>query len=295
MIVLAALLFAAAVVFLALAVGLIAPPNRAVRSRIKTLAGRDQPATAQEDHRLAQDRPADSAILARLTPQSMMDRIAKNLVYAGHPEGWSRERIVVMKPAGLIAGLLFALFVLTQAQNPVVILFGLAMPVLGYFLPDLLIYNQAIKRQQRIQLDLPDTLDQIVISIEAGIGFEAALRRTAENGEGPLAEELGRLIQDIGLGLSRREAYLALAERTSVEELRSFARAIVQAEEYGMSVVAVVRSQAAEMRVGRRARAEEKAQKVPVTILLPLMTCILPVLFVIVLGPAVVTAFVINS
>ena len=137
-------------------------------------------------------------------------------------------------------------------------------------------------------------LDQIVISIEAGVGFEQALTSVAEKGEGPLSDEVVRLLQDIALGMSRREAYTALADRTSVDEVKGFAKAVVQAEQYGISISSVVRTQAKEMRLSRRMRAEERAQKVPVKILLPLMSCILPVLFVIVLGPAVVSAYARN-
>ena len=139
-----------------------------------------------------------------------------------------------------------------------------------------------------------DLLDQIVISIEAGIGFEQALARAGERNSGPLAEEVLRLTQDMTVGLSRREAYMALADRTTVDDLRNFCRAVVQAEEYGISISSVVRSQAVELRHGRKMRAEAAAQKVPVKILIPLMLCVLPVLFVIVLGPAVVSAYARN-
>jgi tight adherence protein C len=184
--------------------------------------------------------------------------------------------------------------VIAKTNSPALMIFSIGIVIFGYFVPDLLIYNAAVKRQELIQKALPDTLDQIVISIEAGVGFEAALSRAGENGEGPLAEEIIRLIQDMSLGMSRREAYLGLVDRTSVDELRNFARAIVQAEQYGVSIASVVRTQAKEMRIARRSRAEAKAQQVPVKILMPLMLCILPVLFVIVLGPAVVHAYAIN-
>lgn len=289
MIALALLAFLLAALCLAAGLGLIRLPDRAVRGRVRELAR-----SAAESATTDQDEPARPTIFTRFTPESTLRRLEHQLVLAGRPEGWTRDRIVVAKPAGAIAGLLFCLLIVAGSDSTLLTLFGLGMVVLGYFVPDLLIYNQATKRQEQIQRELPDTLDQIVISIEAGVGFEAALARSAEAGAGPLAEELMRLIQDIALGMTRREAYLALAGRTSVEDLRNFAKAVVQAEEYGVSIASVVRTQAREMRIGRRARAEAKAQQVPVKILLPLIVCIFPVLFIVVMGPAVVNAFVIN-
>jgi len=131
-------------------------------------------------------------------------------------------------------------------------------------------------------------LDKIVISIEAGLGFEAAMARAAEAGEGPLAEELVRTIQDIRLGMGRRAAYQSLQQRTSSEDIIQFIRGVMQAEEHGSSMSSMVRIQAKEMRIKRKLRAEAKAGRVSVMLLAPLMLCIFPVLFVVVLGPAVI-------
>ena len=157
-----------------------------------------------------------------------------------------------------------------------------------YFIPDVAIASRARERQDVIQAELADALDEITISIEAGLELETAVSRAGEFGKGPLAQELTRTVQDMRVGFTRKEAYLALADRTSVTDLRRFARAIMQADQYGVSVGNVVRGQAKELRAKRRQRAEEKAMKVPVQVLFPLMFCILPVLFVVVLGPAVI-------
>ncbi|MFI5427322.1 type II secretion system F family protein [Aeromicrobium sp. UC242_57] len=233
-------LIAAAFVCAAAAMGLITVPNGAMQQRVRAFS-------SSVEHTARSARTSvgsESSLLARLTPVSMLERIERNMVLAGRPEGWSRGRVIVMKPVGALCGLLFAIMIVSKNDNPIWLLVGLGAIVLGYFVPDLLIYNAAIKRQEQIQKALPDTLDQIVISIEAGVGFEAALTRSAEKGTGPLADEFIRLIQDVSLGMSRREAYLALAGRTSVDELRTFARAIVQAEQYGVSIASVVRTQA---------------------------------------------------
>lgn len=291
MLLMGVLLLILALTAMAFGLGFISMPNSAIRRRVRTMK-----AVPVETKRksVSIDRSRDSW-MSKLTSAKMLGRIERNMVLAGRPEGWSRERVVIAKPLGAVFGFLFATVIISKTDSLFLTLFAVGIVILGYFVPDLLIYNQAIKRQAEIQKELPDMLDQVVIGIEAGVGFESALARAGERNEGPLADEIVRLLQDLSLGLSRREAYMDLADRTSVDELKNFAKAIVQAEEYGVSVSKVVRTQAKEMRIGRRARAEAKAQQVPVKILLPLMLCILPVLFIIVLGPPVTNAFRINS
>jgi tight adherence protein C len=150
-----------------------------------------------------------------------------------------------------------------------------------------MLYSRGQERQDAIGLELADTLDQMTIAVEAGLGFESAMARAGANGKGPLAEELVRTLQDIAVGQPRREAYLALAERTGVKDLARFIRAVVQADAYGVSIADVLRTQAQEMRLKRRQRAEEKAMQIPVKVIFPLILCILPTLFIVLLGPAV--------
>jgi len=157
-----------------------------------------------------------------------------------------------------------------------------------YYLPELLLFSRGQERQDAISLELADTLDQMTIAVEAGLGFESAMQRAGQNGKGPLAEELVRTLQDIAVGQPRREAYLAMAERTGVQDLGRFIRAVVQADAYGVSIADVLRAQASEMRLKRRQRAEEKAMQIPVKVIFPLILCILPTLFIVLLGPAVI-------
>ena len=288
MILIAAVLLVGSLFALAVGLGVVATPNGAVQRRARELAHREERRTPSRRVMSANRLPR--GWLASLTPQRMLDKVERNLVLAGRPDAWTLDKVILYKPIGLAFGIFFFLVMLSNGST-LLLLAGLATVPLGYFVPDLLVYNQAIKRQELIQKELPDLLDQIVISIEAGVGFEQALSRAGERNTGPLADEVLRLTQDMTVGLSRREAYMALADRTSIDDLRNFCRAVVQAEEYGISISSVVRSQAKELRLGRRMRAEAEAQKVPVKILIPLMTCVLPVLFVIVLGPAVVSAF----
>ena len=156
-------------------------------------------------------------------------------------------------------------------------------------MPDVLLRNYAQKRRETIKLELPDALDQMLISVQAGLGFETAMARAGQNGKGPLADELIRTLQDIQVGRSRKDAYLSMAQRVDVPDLRSFVRAVVQADTYGIAIANVLNSQAKDMRVKRRQRAEEHAMKMPVKMLFPLIMSILPALFVVVLGPTVMS------
>ena len=158
----------------------------------------------------------------------------------------------------------------------------------GFFLPDVLLYNSGLKRQQRLAVSLPEGLDLLTICVEAGLGFDAALAQVARNLNGPLAAEFARVLQEMQIGKSRAEAMRAMAERTSVPELRAFVSALTQSSELGIPVANVLREQAKEMRVRRRQRAEAQAQKIPVKITFPLIGCLLPALFVIVLGAGII-------
>lgn len=224
----------------------------------------------------------------RLTPAGYARKLDHLLALAGRPSSLPLGRVLVAKPVlGLASGLLGA-WLSAIGTTPVIKLVGLFIFCLGYFIPDLLLYSKGQERQKLMQLELANTLDQMLISVEAGLGFEGAMARAGENGKGPLAEELVRTLQDMQVGRSRRESYLALAERTNVPELKTFVQAVVQADVYGIAISRVLRVQAKVMRVKRRQRAEEKAMKLPVMVLFPLLFFIFPVLFIAILGPAVI-------
>jgi tight adherence protein C len=224
----------------------------------------------------------------RLTPAAYVAKLDRLLALAGRPVNMPLGRLLAAKPAlGLIGGFL-GLYISSIGTTPIMKLVGIFVLFLGYFIPDLMLYSKGQERQKAMQLELANTLDQMLISVEAGLGFEGAMSRAGENGKGPLAEELVRTLQDMQVGRSRRESYLALAERTNIPELRSFVQAVVQADTYGIAISRVLRVQAKVMRVKRRQRAEEKAMKLPVMILFPLLFFIFPVLFIAILGPAVI-------
>ena len=159
----------------------------------------------------------------------------------------------------------------------------------GYAAPNMYLYQKGHDRTKEVQKALPDSLDLLTISVEAGLGFDSALSHVARNTEGPLAEEFSRVLQEMQIGLGRSKALRALGDRSSVPELRGFVSAMVQADAFGIPIGQVLRVQSSEIRVKRRQRAEEMAQKVPVKILFPLIFCILPCLFIAVMGPGVIS------
>lgn len=229
-----------------------------------------------------------SAVGYSLTPPAYARKLDRLLSLAGRPVAWPLGRILAAKPVLGLVGAALGFLISTSSPTPIIKLVGVVVLFFGYFIPDLLLYSKGVERQKAMQLELANTMDQMLIAVEAGLGFEGAMARAGENGKGPLAEELVRTLQDMQVGRSRRESYLALAERTNLPELRSFVQAIVQADTYGIAISRVLRVQAKVMRVKRRQRAEEKAMKLPVMILFPLLFFIFPVLFIAILGPAVI-------
>lgn len=237
----------------------------------------------------AEDRQARGRLAAlgrRLTPAPAVRLLERAHARAGRPATWPVDRLLTLKALWVPVGTIVVLLLVVSGAQALALGTGLAVSVVVYFLPDLLLHSRGQERAEKIQLELADTLDQMTIAVEAGLGFDAAMARAAHNGKGPLAEELTRTLQDIQMGQARRQAFEALSRRANVPDLRRFVRAITQADAYGISIADVLRTQAGEMRLKRRQRAEEKAQQVPVKVLMPLMLCILPVLFIVVMGPA---------
>lgn len=224
----------------------------------------------------------------RVTPKGYVAWLDKLLARAGRPSQLPLPRLLIAKPALALLVAVIGILVITRNPNPSSVLFVVLAAALAYFVPDILIHGRGAERQKAIELELPNTLDQMLISVEAGLGFEAAMARAGQNGKGPLAFELMRTLQDMQVGRSRRDAYEALATRTDVPDLRTFVRSVVQADLYGIAIANVLKTQAKQMRVKRRQRAEEKAMKLPIKVLFPLMFCILPALFIVIMGPAVI-------
>lgn len=224
----------------------------------------------------------------RITPVGTPERWRRRMDLAGNGGAWTTETLLAGKAAGVIVLGGLGLLLVLAGGGARSVLIAAAMTAGGYWLPDVLLYNAGLKRQDRIRKDLPDAVDMMVVCVEAGLGFDAGVAQVARNTTGPLADELARVLQEIQIGRSRLQAFTDLAARSSVGELRTFVTALVQADRLGVPVAGVLREQAAEMRVRRRQRAEEQAQKVPVKIIFPVLFCIFPVVFVVVIGPGAI-------
>jgi tight adherence protein C len=226
----------------------------------------------------------------RLSGADTEDRLRHKLDLAGNPAGWTVEGVVSAKVIGAAVGLGAALALsLLMGQSTTMRIVTLAAGlVLGYLAPNLYLYQKAYDRSEKMQRELPDAIDLLTISVEAGLGFDAAIQQVARNTEGPLADELARVLREMQIGQGRAEALRALADRTNVQDVRTFVSAMVQADAFGIPVGQVLRVQSSEIRIKRRQRAETKAQQVPVKITVPLIFCILPCLFIAVMGPAVI-------
>ncbi len=224
----------------------------------------------------------------RLTPEDASERIREKLEMAGNPAGWTVERVMAGKVVGFAIALVVSLVL--------ALLMGLGfLPTLGfvvlaslagYMAPNMYLYQATYNRMDTLQRALPDAIDLLTISVESGLGFDAACAQVARNTDGPLSEEFARMLQEMQIGRGRSEALRSMGDRTNLPDLRSFVSAMVQADAFGIPVGQVLRVQSSEIRVKRRQWAEEAAQKVPVKILVPLIFCILPTLFIAVLGPA---------
>jgi tight adherence protein C len=226
----------------------------------------------------------------RFTPDERITRIRRRLDLAGNPAGWDADRVLGLKAfftlVGSVVGLLLALILPGPlVAVPLAVVAGAA---LGWAAPSLWLLNKAQERSDRVRRDLPDAMDLLTISVESGLAFDGAVAQVARKTSGPVAEEFARMLQEMQIGTGRVNALRALADRSDVPELQSFVGAMVQADAFGIPIASVLRVQAKDMRVKRSQRAEEQAQRVPIKILLPLVFCILPCLFIIIMGPAVI-------
>ena len=226
------------------------------------------------------------AISYRLSPTGTADKMTRRLDLAGNPAGWTAERVMGGKGVALVVGALLGLLFGGLALKGM--LFAGAGAALLFFLPDLLLMNMGMKRQDELRRGLADALDMLTVCVEAGQGFDAALMQVARSVDGPIAGEFARVLSEIQIGKSRGEAFSSLAARTTVPEAKNFVSALVQADRLGLPIANVLREQSNQMRLVRRQLAEEKAQKVPVKILFPMLLCIFPALFIVIIGPGAI-------
>ncbi|HEX7247805.1 MAG TPA: type II secretion system F family protein [Actinomycetota bacterium] len=229
-------------------------------------------------------------VARRVTPLDTRDRVAKKILLAGGVSGWDAERVLAFKVIGAVCGIAAGFAASSVlAASPFISIVAIALlAFVGFVLPDVVLNRKVEERQREILKTLSDTLDLLTISVEAGLSLNAAIAQVVQNVPGVLSAEFARMLQEIQLGVPRSEAFRHLADRTDVEELNGFSLAMIQADVFGVSIASVLRTQAQQLRIKRRQAAEAKAQQTPVKIVFPLVLCILPALFVVIIGPGAI-------
>jgi len=236
---------------------------------------------------------ATTDLARKVTPVGYVENVRHKIVLAGNPPGYEVDRFLIWKVIGAASGIVWVpITIMFLTGHPLfALLFVIGAWGVSFMGPDIMLNDRISKRREEIARSLSDTLDLLVISVEAGLGFEQALDRTADTVPGPLSEELRRMLQETRMGASRADALRALDERTEVEDLKTFIVAMLQADTFGVSVSRILRTQADEIRARRRSTAQEKAQKAPIKMLFPLVICIFPAIFVVLLVPALIQVF----
>ena len=241
-------------------------------------------------------RPLANAVsgrMSRVASSSFQERTEKRLALAGNPGNLRVADWLGVKAVGAVVGaLIFALLFIVIGVLKLPPILRFAMPViglmLGYTVPEFWLGGRVKKRQHLILLMIPDALDLLTISVRAGLGFDAALGKVVEKLNGPLTDEFRRALAEVRVGKARREALRDIIPRTEVPPLTNFIGAIIQAEQLGVSISKVLQVQSEQLRIERRQRAEEQAAKAPIKMLFPLVGCIFPSLFIVILGPAII-------
>jgi tight adherence protein C len=223
----------------------------------------------------------------RLSPKITLEAVGLKLLAAGAGRTVSATEFLAAKGSLAVAGLLLGGLLGAAASGTLggFVLAG-ALGALGFLMPEFWISARARSRRERVRADLPDALDLLAVSVEAGLGFDGAISKLTEHMEGPLAEEFALTLGEMRFGESRQEALKKLSERVSANEVAAFSRAIIQADQLGISLGRILRVQAADTRLRRQAAAEERAMKAPIKMLFPTVLFIFPAMFLVILGPA---------
>ncbi len=231
-----------------------------------------------------------SGAVQRVTSPGQTNRTERRLAQAGNPADLKTTDFLGLKAVAAIVAAIIAFVLLGLLGGNAVfgVLMALVGAVIGYLLPEFWLGRRIKARRKAILLAIPDTLDLLTISVRAGLGFDAALAKVVEKTVGPLSDEFRRGLAEIRVGKSRREALRDIVARTNVPALSNFIGAIIQAEQLGVSISKVLQVQSEQLRIERRQRAEEMAAKAPIKMLFPLVGCIFPSLFIVILGPAII-------
>ena len=278
-----------------------------IEDRLAAYAERPIPLEQMELQRSFSDRVLRPLMLqwtrriARFTPKQNVERLRISLMEAGSPRGLGVVEFMGLRGvmALLLGGTALFMVIFTGSTFRPISVLGMGIPgillfpgplaIFGYTMPGIWLGQKIRKRKKEIQKSLPDAIDLLTISVEAGLGFDPALQRVAEKWDNELTREFRHLLQDMRIGKQRREALREVSIRCGVDDLRVFISSIIQADQLGVSITQVLRVQSQQMRVKRRQRAEELAQKAPIKMLFPMVFLIFPAMYVIILGPAIPT------
>jgi tight adherence protein C len=222
----------------------------------------------------------------KVNPRTNMEAISLKLLGAGLGRKLNPTTFLAAKGLLAAVGALAGVMIGSMAGSATGLLLTVALAAAGFFGPDYFVTLKARGRRERIKADLPDALDLLAVSVEAGLGFDGAIAKITEHMEGPLADEFSLTLGEMRIGESRQDALKRMADRVDAPELSSFTRAIIQADQLGTSLGRILRVQAADSRLRRQAAAEEKAMKAPIKMLFPTVLFIFPSIFAVILGPA---------
>ncbi len=234
--------------------------------------------------------PAFRAIgrfFGRITPAGAIENLARKLVTAGNPMGLGAREFYGISMASTLLGVYLAFIIFRRGTTTTNVLLSILVLILFYAFPKVWLHYLVTKRQNKVRKGLPDALDMLSVCATAGLGFDQSLQRVSEYWDTPIGHEFGRVINEMEMGLTRRDALRNLSDRLDIREIASFVALILQTEQLGMSISDTLHSQAEQMRIERRFRAQEQAQRAPIKMLIPMAMLIFPALLAVILGPAI--------
>ena len=272
-------------------------PKESLQARLAEYSARDQVASLEE---IELSMPFSERVVAplvravanfvrRFTPERTLENARHKLDLAGNPRNWSAAEFFGLRAIAMVAlgALIFVLLTVTEAELSMRLGMTFVFAALGFFLPALWLGSKIRSRQSAVVKSLPDALDLLTVCVEAGLGFDQAMKKVAEKWDDELSRAFARVIQEVQLGRLRREALRDMARRMEVSDMTSFIAAVIQAETLGVSMGKILRIQSDQMRMRRRQRAEEKAHQASIKMLIPMVFLIFPSIYVVLLGPAV--------
>jgi tight adherence protein C len=265
----------------------VAAPLDNTRSRANT--GRNQSRVISGSFANRTITPAIKGVgrfFGRITPSGAIENLSHKLLIAGNPMGLGAREYYGISIASAFLGVYLAFIIFRRGAEPIYIILSILTLILFYSFPKVWLNNRISRRQNSVKRGLPDAMDMLSVCATAGLGFDQSLQRVSEYWDTPIGHEFGRVINEMEMGLSRREALRNLSDRLDIREISSFVALILQTEQLGMSISDTLHAQADQMRIERRFRAQEQAQKAPIKMLIPMALLIFPALLAVILGPA---------